>query len=80
MQDKKPMNDNEELHGNYETYHLNGQLRYKGLYLNGYRLGFHESYWSDGTLNFKGNFINNEYYGYLESHWHDKIIKDYYAK
>ena len=36
--------------GTYETYHTNGQLRYKGFYKSGIRDGVHMGYNDDGTI------------------------------
>ena len=41
-------------HGYWESYHDNGQLYYKGNYVNGNRHGYWERYWSNGDLIYKG--------------------------
>jgi len=42
--------------GTYETYHTNGQLRYKGFYKSGIRDGVHMSYNDEGTIYSRNTF------------------------
>jgi antitoxin component YwqK of YwqJK toxin-antitoxin module len=80
MQDKMTINDKGEWHGMWETYHDNGRLKHKGLWINGKKFGLHEYYFKNGELNYKANFINDEHYGYLENHFTHKTYKQYYAR
>jgi antitoxin component YwqK of YwqJK toxin-antitoxin module len=58
------LNDKNQRHGYWETYWSNGQLWYKGNYINGYKDGYWESYYSNGQLKSKGNYINGNEIGY----------------
>ena len=40
MQDKQPRNDKGQRHGLHEVYFSNGELMYKGHYVNNRRCGF----------------------------------------
>jgi antitoxin component YwqK of YwqJK toxin-antitoxin module len=75
MQDKRPYNKKGEWHGYWETYHNNGQLDYKGLFINGYKFGLHELYYSNGELIYKGNYVDNNFYGYYKH-----VTESYYAR
>ena len=55
--DIKPYNDKGEPHGSWELYWPNGQLWYKGNYINGKKHGYWENYWSDGQLESKIYYI-----------------------
>ena len=50
--------------GNWEDHYFNGQLSYKGSYLNGIHHGLWESYRDNGKLLYKGSFINGIQIGY----------------
>jgi len=52
----EPRNDKGERHGYSEVYHLNGQLWYKGNYVNGNRHGYWEHYFTDGEVYYKGYY------------------------
>ena len=39
MQNKKPLNDKGQAHGLWEEYYSNGNLRWKGSFINGNRIG-----------------------------------------
>jgi antitoxin component YwqK of YwqJK toxin-antitoxin module len=45
-----PINENNQPHGYWEHYFSNGQLYYKGNYVNGNRHGYWEYYWGNGKL------------------------------
>jgi antitoxin component YwqK of YwqJK toxin-antitoxin module len=62
-QNKTPINNQGQQHGYWESYHPNGQLCYKGNYINGKLDGYWEEYWSDGQLCYKGNYIYGKYDG-----------------
>ena len=62
-------NEKGEKHGYWEYYFDNGQLDYKGSYLNGEMHGYWESYWSNGQLLYKGSCLNGKRHGYWESYW-----------
>jgi antitoxin component YwqK of YwqJK toxin-antitoxin module len=83
MQDKTPRNKQGQQHGCWETYFDNGQLCYKGLFINNDKFGYHESYFIDGKLHWRGHYNNNELCGYHEHYWNNesiKIDKVYYAR
>jgi antitoxin component YwqK of YwqJK toxin-antitoxin module len=65
---------------NWELYYSNGQLNFKGNYVNGKQHGYWESYFSDGQLNYKGNFVNGKQHGYWEEYWSKRELthKTYY--
>ena len=52
-----PRNEKGEAHGSWEYYWSNGQLYYKGNYVNGNKHGYWEYYWSSGELNIKIYYI-----------------------
>ncbi len=54
--DIRPYNDKGERHGYWESYYSNGQLGYKGNYVNGIKHGYWESY------HYNGKLINKTYY------------------
>ena len=59
--------------GQWEFYHSNGQLWYKGNYINGNRDGQWESYHSNGQLKYKGNYIKGNEDGlWFEGYNEDK--------
>ena len=55
--DITPLNDKGERHGYWEHYYSNGQLWFKGNYVNGNRHGYWEDYWSNGQLIDKTYYI-----------------------
>ena len=64
------------VHGKWETYYLNGQLRSKGKYEKGTKNGEWEGYYKDGTLHSKGIFKNDTKIGlWLKFHHDTKEIK-----
>jgi antitoxin component YwqK of YwqJK toxin-antitoxin module len=75
MQDKRPLNEENKAHGYWEIYYPNGQLQFKGLFVNGDLNGPCESYSEDGSLTLKCNFLNKILYGFGE-HLKNKF---YYA-
>jgi antitoxin component YwqK of YwqJK toxin-antitoxin module len=54
--DITPYNDQDKRHGYWEVYYENGQLMYKGNYVNGIKHGYWESY------HYNGKLINKTYY------------------
>jgi antitoxin component YwqK of YwqJK toxin-antitoxin module len=78
MQDKTPTNKIGQRHGYWETYYGNGQLSYKGSYVNGKCFGFHGFYFDDGSLCYKGYFIKDKEYGYYQNDY--LKTKIYYAR
>ena len=53
MKDLKPKNSKGQAHGLWEWYYSNGQLCYKGNYINGKEDGLWEGYHSNGQLSYK---------------------------
>jgi len=49
-------------HGYWEVYYDNGNLWYKGNYVDGKEHGYWELYHSNGNLCFKGNYVYWEEY------------------
>ena len=58
--DKTPLNKKGQPHGYWEDYYSNGQLWYKGNYVNGIRHGYWESYRANGQLHYKGKYANKK--------------------
>ena len=52
-----PRNENNQPHGYWERYYSNGQLMYKGNYVDGKPHGYWEEYYNNGKLNYKTYFI-----------------------
>ena len=50
-------NDKGKRHGYWEYYYSDGQLAYKGNYVNGKNHGYWESYYSNGKLMYKIYYI-----------------------
>ena len=73
--DKTPKNEKGEEHGYWEVYYFNGQLGYKGNYINGKEDGYWELYQRDGSLMFKGNYVNGKKIGF----WIESDKKYFYA-
>ena len=73
-------NDKGEPHGYWEGYYTNGQLSYKGNYVNGKQHGYWESYYDNGQLDYKGNYVNGNRHGYWEEYWSNGQLysKGYY--
>jgi antitoxin component YwqK of YwqJK toxin-antitoxin module len=63
-------NNIREKHGYWEKYHSNGNIWYKGNYINGKLNGYWENYYTNGNIWYTGNYINSkrisnwEYYSY----------------
>ncbi len=55
--DITPYNEKGERHGYWEKYYLNGNLWYKGNYVNGNRHGYWEWYHDNGKLKDKIYYI-----------------------
>ena len=56
--------------GLWERYWPNGNLWWKGSYLNGKQTGLWEWHWSNGNLWYKGSFLNGKEIGTWE--WYDE--------
>jgi antitoxin component YwqK of YwqJK toxin-antitoxin module len=63
-----PLNHKGEPHGYWESYHPNGQLRYKGTYLNGQKHGLWGGYRHNGNLAYKGTYHYGKKIGYWVKH------------
>jgi antitoxin component YwqK of YwqJK toxin-antitoxin module len=59
-------NDINERDGMWEKYDINGQIRYRGSYVNGKRTGFWEHYWLGGDLIWNGCYVEDIPHGYWE--------------
>ena len=55
--DITPINEKGERHGYWESYYSNGQLKYKGNFVNGKQHGYWEYYYYDGQLKEKTYYI-----------------------
>ncbi|CAB4142281.1 MORN variant [uncultured Caudovirales phage] len=74
--------EQDKKHGYWEVYHINGNLHYKGHYLNGEQHGYWEQYYENGQLWYKGHFLNGEKHGYWEEYHPDGELRktEYYAR
>ena len=68
-------NENNQRTGYWERYLSNGNIIFKGNYLNGLKHGYWENYWLNGKLLKKGNYINGKEDGYWEYYWFDGNLK-----
>ena len=66
VKDITPYNDNGKRHGYWEYYHYNGNLVFKGNFVNGNKHGYWEEYHSNGNLYSKGNYVDGKEHGYWE--------------
>ena len=60
-----------EKHGYWESYYDNGNLSYKGNYVDGIKHGYWEEYRSNGKLSFKGKYVNGKQHGYWEYYYYN---------
>jgi antitoxin component YwqK of YwqJK toxin-antitoxin module len=63
---KGQFNVEDKRDGYWEYYYENGQLRFKGNFINGIEDGLLEFYYENGQLHYKGNFINGNKDGWWE--------------
>ncbi len=63
------------VHGSWETYHYNGQLSFKGYYINGEKHGPWVTFYFNGELAFEGTFDLGKRIGL----WTEGIQKIFYA-
>ena len=61
--------DNNNKTGYWEYYFSNGNLEWKGNYVNGKRHGYWEDYFDNGKLYSKGNYLNGKADGYWEYYY-----------
>ena len=71
MQQCNQLNEKGHRHGYWIRHYDNGQVWYKGNYVNDNRDGYWEEYYPNGQLWFKGNFINGKKDGYWENYFFD---------
>jgi antitoxin component YwqK of YwqJK toxin-antitoxin module len=62
-------NERGEKHGYWEEYWSNGQLLWKGNFVNGNRDGYWEWYYTHGQLISKGRYVNDKREGYWEDYY-----------
>jgi antitoxin component YwqK of YwqJK toxin-antitoxin module len=70
MQDKRPINAKGQLHGIWEEYYDNGQLWYKGTFINGIEHGPWITYYDTGQLCYKRTYNMGQRDGIFE--WYDE--------
>ena len=83
MQDKTPLNAKGQAHGLWERYYSNGNLFYKGEYINGKRHGYWESYYYNGNLCYKGSYLNGNQIGFWICGYSEdlsRLTTKFYAK
>jgi antitoxin component YwqK of YwqJK toxin-antitoxin module len=66
VKDKRPLNEKNQAHGYWEVYYPNGQLHFKGSFINGDVIGPYESYNLNGDVVIKCNYLNKMIYGFCE--------------
>ncbi len=71
-------NNNGLKEGYWEHYWSNGNLMYKGNYINNIRNGYCEIYEPNGKLSRKGYFVNNKLHGYWEEYNGELSDKEFY--
>ena len=59
MTDINQINEENNRHGYWEHYGVDGNLFFKGHYDNGVMIGYWECYHGNGNLLYKGNYDNN---------------------
>jgi antitoxin component YwqK of YwqJK toxin-antitoxin module len=74
--DITPRNENGNRHGYCEIYYDNGNLWYKGTYVDGKPHGYWEGYYDNGNLCYKGNHVAGNRHGYWEE-WYKNQINYY---
>jgi antitoxin component YwqK of YwqJK toxin-antitoxin module len=75
--DITPRNEQGESHGYWEWYYFdNGQLCYKGNFVNGKRHSYWEVYYDNGQLCYKGNYVNGKLHGYWERYCRNGQLRD----
>ncbi len=57
-----------QAHGLWELYYDNGNLSYKGTYINGLRHGYWERYWPNGKFGLVTNYLNGKVGLYIAYH------------
>jgi antitoxin component YwqK of YwqJK toxin-antitoxin module len=68
-----PYNENGEEHGYWEYYWSNGNLWYKGNYVDGKKHGYWEYYLVNGNLSSKGNYVDGKKHGYWEYYYNGEL-------
>ena len=58
-----------EKHGYWESYWNNGNLWYKGNYVDGKEHGYCEVYYFNGNLDYKGTYVDGNRHGYWEYYY-----------
>ena len=74
--DITPYNESDKQHGYWESYWNNGNLWYKGNYVDGKQHGYWEIYYDNGNLSYKGNYVDGKEHGYWEE-WYKNQINYY---
>jgi antitoxin component YwqK of YwqJK toxin-antitoxin module len=82
MQDKQPHNNTGQAHGLWETYYDNGQLCFKGTYINGIEHGPWITYYENGQLRYKITYILGERDGLFQWYYLHGTIREieFYAR
>ena len=76
----KPVNEKGQRHGYWEVYWGDGNIAFKGNYINNEPDGYWEVYWANGNLNYKGTYVNGKQHGYWEWHYlNGKIIEQIFC-
>jgi uncharacterized protein len=78
MQDKINQYNATRRHGPWIEYWFNGQLSYKGTYINGKRHGHWDFYFSNGILSSSGRYDMNKLLGLWKCFSEDGTTKERY--
>jgi antitoxin component YwqK of YwqJK toxin-antitoxin module len=58
-----------ERHGYWEEYRSNGNLWYKGNFVDGKQHGYWGIYYDNGNLSYKGTYVDGNPHGYWEYYY-----------
>ena len=64
------------MHGKWEFYYKNGQLKRKGKMKNGVEEGLFEEFWDNGQLMYRGNYKNGKLDGVWVNFNEDGTVRD----
>jgi antitoxin component YwqK of YwqJK toxin-antitoxin module len=66
----------DDFNGPFETYYENGQIQWKGPYINGEPYGPFETYYENGQIQWNGSYFNGELNGPFESYYENGQLQE----